>query len=77
MRAEEQRSFGEVPAQIGICRWKRGVETPPFTRSNPAAVELCQSILSGTASELPEIHLSESVAIQIYRMVIEDKALSQ
>ena len=68
MHAEDQNSVGEASALIRICRWKRGSEPPPFASSNPAAVELLQSILSGTASELPAIDLSESVAIQIYCM---------
>ena len=74
MHADSQSFGAEAPA---LVRWKRGVELPPFTSSNAAAVQLLESILSGTASELPLLELSESVAIQIYCMIVEDKALSQ
>ena len=74
MYADSQSTVPEAPA---LFPWKRGVELPPFTSSNAAAVQLLESILSGTASELPLLELSESVAIQIYCMIVEDKALSQ
>ena len=38
MYADSQSGVEEVPALI----WKRGVELPPFTRSNPAAVQLLE-----------------------------------
>ena len=60
----------------GLLRWKRGHELPPFTSSNLAAVQLCESILSGTVDELPAIVVSEAV-VQIYQLVVVEKALSQ
>ena len=41
---------------------------PPFCLGNAAAVQLCESILAGTIANLPNIIVSEAVAVLIYRM---------
>ena len=50
--------------------WKRGIEVPPLLPSNAAAVALFQTILDGTAVELPSIEVSEAVAVLVYRLVV-------
>ena len=72
--ADGQAAGAEAPA---LVPWKPGHELPPFTSSNPAVFQLLQNILSGTAGELPSIVVSEAVSIQIYMLVVEQKALSE
>ena len=49
----------------------RGFVVPPLVASNHAAVELCEAILEGTIEEFPDIFISEAVAVQIYRLVMD------
>ena len=63
-------SFEEQPA--AFC-WKRGEELPPFVASNSQAVSLCVQIIAGTAA-VPNIVLSEAVAVQIYRLFFDKSA---
>lgn len=76
IEAECERDGAGSPRLVTDTRWKIGLETPTLLQSNPAAVELCQSILDGTAVELPPLAVSEAVAVQVYRLVVKDKALS-
>ena len=69
--------FAISEAPFRSLLWKRGVEVPPLLPANPAAVLLCQSILDGTAVELPSIVVSEAVAVLIFRLVVKSKSLSQ
>eukprot|EP00966_Prymnesium_polylepis_P096782 2242203-Prymnesium_polylepis.1 len=76
IEAECHRVGRDSPSPVGALRWKVGIDLPTLLPSNPAAVELCQSILDGTAVELPPIAVSEAVAVQVYRLVVQDDALS-
>eukprot|EP00966_Prymnesium_polylepis_P082255 1905017-Prymnesium_polylepis.1 len=49
IEAGHDRDAGRSPPLLRDLRWKSGLETPTLLSSNPAAVELCQSILDGTA----------------------------
>ena len=66
--------FAISEAPFRSLLWKRGVEVPPLLPANPAAVLLCQSILDGTAVELPSIVVSEAVAVLIFRLVVKSKS---
>ena len=74
--AEEQSGFPRAEGAYPDLIWKRGVEVPPFSLANAAAVELVSSILAGTVGELPRVVVSEAVAIQIYRMCTAGDARS-
>ena len=76
---DELSSDGAADQIVGLCApalvsWKRGTEPPPFTVVNPAAVTLCLQVISGAAVDLPEIFVSEAVAVQVYRLVHDQKA---
>ena len=60
--------------ELPNLKWKPGVDVPPFSLANPAAVALCSSILAGTVVNLPHLAVSEAVAVQIYRMCIAGDA---
>ena len=62
---------GQDPAQA--VRWKPGVEAPPFLRSNSKVIELLEAILSNTEVQVPEVDITEAVAVQIYALVIDEK----
>lgn len=49
------------------------MDTTPFRRSNAAAAPLCQRILDFTGVNFPAIEISESVAILLYRLVLDMK----
>lgn len=51
-----------------------GEEPPPFTIDNPAAVKLCVQIICSAHVDLPAIIVSEAVAVQVYRLVRDNKA---
>eukprot|EP00966_Prymnesium_polylepis_P205597 4764486-Prymnesium_polylepis.1 len=76
IEAECDHAGPDSPSPVPSLRWKVGLETPLLVSSIPAAVELCRSILDGTAVELPSIAVSEAVAVQVYRLVVKDQALS-
>ena len=44
-----------------------------FWRRSPSAVELCRGIVDGSATSVPVMHLSEALAIPVYRLVIDGK----
>ena len=76
---EDFSLVGAADQIVGLCApalvsWKRGTEPPPFTVVNPAAVTLCLQIVFGAAVDLPEIFVSEAVAVQVYRLVHDQKA---
>jgi len=44
-----------------------------FWRRSPSAVELCRGIIDGSATSIPVMHVSEALAILVYRLVIDGK----
>jgi hypothetical protein len=62
------------PCSHSAIQWTPGEEAPPFSIDNPAAVNLCVQIISGTVGDLPAIIVSEAVAVQIYRLVRDRRA---
>ena len=64
------------PQRLALVQWKRGVEVPLLVHTNPAAVQLCTAILAGEEVQLPEVFTSEAVAVQIYMLVVEARAVS-
>ena len=64
------------PQPQSLVQWKRGLEVPPLVHTNPAAVQLCTAILAGEPVQLPEVFMSEAIAVQIYILVVEEKAVS-
>ena len=44
-----------------------------FWRRSSSAVELCRGIVDGSATSIPVMHVSEALAILIYRLVIDGK----
>ena len=67
-RDDDATNDAQAPDWI---RWKRGVELPPFTNTNPAAVQLCLQIVHGTTQHVPKIDISEAVAVQIYQLICD------
>lgn len=57
-------------------QWIAGVQLPPLTQSNPHFVRLCESVLDGTASDIPAMHVTDAVAVMVYRLVMTSRALS-
>ena len=71
METETPTPVGGGLAAFCSLKWQRGVQAPPFVASNLAAVQLCEGIIAGTVMEIPHIFLSEAVAVQIYRLVMD------
>ena len=61
--------------QVHTLRWKRGIELPPFVSSNDDALALCAAIASGTVELLPDVIVSDAVALQIVRLVMSGSAV--
>ena len=55
-------------------RWKQGLEPPPFTACNTAAVELVLALANGAVDHVPSIGLSAAVAVQIHRLFFDSEA---
>ena len=62
-----------VPDAPSAISWTPGAEPPPLTIDHPAAVTLCVRIISGTRVNLPAIVVTEAVAVQIYRLVHDNR----
>ena len=70
-------SFDQQQDDLRALIWKRGIQVPPFCLGNAAAVQLCESILAGTIANLPNIIVSEAVAVLIYRMCHSKEGLDK
>jgi hypothetical protein len=73
MEAEPTPNCPCPPGPAPNLHWVPGKEVPPLVASNRLAVALCARILSGTNEEWPLILVSEAVAIQVYRLVLDAK----
>ena len=49
------------------------IELLPFLLRSSSAVELCRDIVNGSATSIPVMHVSEALAILVYRLVIDVK----
>ena len=63
-------------AAIPFPTWIPGKQVPPFVATNGPAVQLCEAIMAGTATGLPELVVSEALAVQIYRLVMNPVTLA-
>ena len=61
-------------AAIPLPTWTPGAQVPPFVATNGPAVQLCEAIMADTATDLPELVVSEALAVQIYRLVMNPAA---
>jgi hypothetical protein len=52
-------------------------ELLPFLRRSLSAVELCRGIVDGSATSIPVMHVSEALAILVYRLVIDDRTRAE
>ena len=76
IRARAVLNNGAQPVeQVRTLRWKRGIELPPFVSSNDDALALCAAIASGTVELLPDVIVSDAVALQIVRLVMSGSAV--
>ena len=66
--AEEQWPGSGASARAAVEQWKPGVDMPPFTRDNPAALELIFGLSSGLTPPF-QLIVSVAVAVQIYWLV--------
>ena len=47
------------------------IELLPFLLCSSSAVELCRGIADGSATSIPVMHVSEALAILVYRLVFD------
>ena len=47
------------------------IELLPFLLRSSSAVELCRGIVDGSATSIPVMHVSEALAILVYRLVFD------
>jgi len=47
------------------------IELLPFLLRSSSAVELCRGIIDGSATPMPLMHVSEALAIIVYRLVFD------
>ena len=55
-------------------RWKVGIEVPPFVASNASVISLLKDLVDGAVESVPIVHVSEAVAVQIYRLIYDKNA---
>lgn len=61
---------------VSALQWEAGVQLPSLTESNTAFVELCKSILNGTALIIPAINVSEAVVVLVYRLIMKSSVFT-
>eukprot|EP00966_Prymnesium_polylepis_P174650 4041992-Prymnesium_polylepis.1 len=73
MDVEAPAVESSTPEPSPNLRWKCGAEVPRLVRENADAVALVESILSGSIVAWPAIEVTEAVAVQIYRLILDQQ----
>ena len=75
--AHDVARFPEDSASsLSELRWKAGSEVPPFVSSNASVVQLLKDLNDGIIESVPQIVVSEAVAVQVYRLIYDKHARS-